>query len=243
MKSKVLLTFYQEKYKPVIDIVHNRFEKYASKCDADFLMVLLPEDSTDPQMDKFFAVAEKLGTYEQYLVIDIDILIRNDAPSVFDIVGKNRVGIYNEGAAFADPEQEFIRWASVAGLIKLCSFEPVPYCKTTTEDSPFIYFNSGVVVFGEEHVNLYGGLNAEQKILCYKHSAEIPCSEQALLNYTILSSQYPVVSLPVCFNQMPFNRDSDYLDTAYFSHYAGISLEEKIESMQEDHKKWQNWGY
>jgi hypothetical protein len=42
---------------------------------------------------------------------------------------------------------------------------------------------------------------------------------------------------------MAYNRNSDYLDTAYFSHYAGISLEDKIESMQEDHKKWNHWGY
>lgn len=243
MKSKVLLTFYQEKYSPIIDIVFARFKNYAAKCDADFKSILLPDDSSDPQMDKFFSVAEIVGTYEQYLVIDIDILIRNDAPSIFEIVGNNRVGIYNEGAAFANAEQEFIRWASIAALIKLCAFEPVPYSKTATADAPFIYFNSGVVVFGQEHINLYNGLSTEQKLLCYKHSADIPCSEQALLNYTIFKSGYPVVSLPVCFNQMPFNRDSDYLDTAYFSHYAGLALDEKIQSMKIDHKKWDKWGY
>ena len=243
MKSKVLLTFYQDKYLPIIDIVHKRFEHYASKCDADFITVILPDNSIDPQMDKFFGVVEKLGHYEQYLVIDIDILIRTDAPSVFDIVGKNRVGIYNEGAAFADSEQEFIRWASVAGLIKLFGFEPIKYAKTGTAEEPFVYFNSGVVVFSNDHREIYGGLSKEQKEICYKHSSEIPCSEQALVNYRLLKSNYPIVSLPACFNQMPFNRDSDYLDTAYFSHYAGLSLEQKIEDMKIDHDTWEKCGY
>ena len=37
-------------------------------------VISLDDNSLDPQMDKFFYVGEKLKNYDQYLIIDIDIL-------------------------------------------------------------------------------------------------------------------------------------------------------------------------
>lgn len=246
--SKAVVTFVQNKYEPIMAVAIPRLENYANKCGAALEVISLGDDSLDPQMDKFFYVGEKLKNYDQYLIIDIDILVRRDTPSIFDIVGQNRIGIYNEGATFLNTyghnkDEETIRWATVALLIKLCKLQPIPYAKNGSWESPFYYFNSGVVVFGDKHREIYGGLTPEEKDLCYLHSREVPCSEQALVNYTLLKNSFPIVCLPTCFNQMLYNRNSDYLDTAYFSHYAGISLEGKTKSMLEDNSKWKSWGY
>ena len=246
--NKAVVTFVQNKYEPIMAVAITRLENYANKCGAALEVISLDDDSLDPQMDKFFYVGEKLKNYDQYLIIDIDILVRRDTPSIFDIVGQNRIGIYNEGATLLNAyghnqDDETVRWAAVALLIKLCKLQPIPYAKHGSWESPFYYFNSGVVVFGDKHREIYGGLSPKEKDLCYLHSKEVPCSEQALVNYNLLKNGFPIVSLPACFNQMTYNRNSDYLDTAYFSHYAGISLEDKIEAMQKDHKKWNYWGY
>jgi hypothetical protein len=42
---------------------------------------------------------------------------------------------------------------------------------------------------------------------------------------------------------MAYNRNSDYLDTTFFSHYAGMPIENKFKQMLSDHKKWNHWGY
>ena len=81
-----------------------------------------------------------------------------------------------------------------------------------------------------------------QKKLLYGCFKDVQCSEQALVNYCILNKSPDVHSLPVCFNQMSYNRCSDYLNTCYFSHYAGMSLSDKTEQMIKDHKHWEQKG-
>jgi hypothetical protein len=246
--NKAVVTFVQNKYEPIMAVAIPRLENYANKCGAALEVISLDDDSSDPQMDKFFYVGEKLKNYDQYLIIDIDILVRRDTPSIFDIVGQNRIGIYNEGATLLNAyghnqDDETVRWAAVALLIKLCKLQPIPYAKHGSWENPFFYFNSGVIVLSQKHREVYSNFTPLEKDNCYANSKKIQCSEQALVNYRLLKCGFPIVSLPNCFNQMAYNRNSDYLDTAYFSHYAGISLEDKIESMQEDHKKWNHWGY
>jgi hypothetical protein len=197
------------------------------------LNIEIPEDSADPQMDKFFYIGQELKTHERYLIVDIDVLIRRDAPNIFDVVGGNRIGLYNEGGSLLNTYQqnkddEIIRWTSIGQLIKLCELEPIEMNKEGSWQTPFFYFNSGVVVISKQNLNLYSGFSKHQEDLCYKFSKDFQCSEQAIVNYNAFKNKFTIVCLPVCFNQMTYNRCSDYLDTCYFSHYAGMPLEEKL---------------
>jgi hypothetical protein len=246
--SKCIATFYQQKYLPILKLVVDRFKIYADKCKADLKVIEIPEDSVDPQMDKFFYVNQELNSHKQYLIIDIDILVRKDSPDIFDIVGTDRIGIYNEGGSLLNAydhavDDEIIRWTSIGQLIKLCNLDPIEMIKKGSWNDPFFYFNSGVIVASQKHLDVFGKITPEHEELFYQYSKQIQCSEQALVNYNIFKHKIPVMSLPACFNQMAYNRSSDYLDTCYFSHYAGLSLEDKLESMKKDHKKWSEWGY
>jgi len=246
--ANCIVTFYQQKYMPVLKIAIDRFKIYADKCKADLKVIEIPEDSADPQMDKFFYIGQELKTHERYLVVDIDVLIRRDTPNIFDVVGGNRIGLYNEGGSLLNiyqqnKDEEIIRWTSIGQLIKLCELEPIEMNKEGSWQTPFFYFNSGVVVISKQNLNLYSGFSKHQEDLCYKFSKDVQCSEQALVNYNAFKNKFPIVCLPVCFNQMTYNRCSDYLDTCYFSHYAGMPLEEKLKEMQKDHEKWSEWGY
>jgi hypothetical protein len=246
--SKAVVTFVQKKYEPIMAVAIPRFEHYASECGAVLEAIYLDDDSLDPQMDKFFYIGEKLKTYDQYLIIDIDILVRRDTPSIFDIVGQNRIGIYNEGATHLNSfnhnkDEETIRWVTVAQVVKLCKLQPIPYAKNGSWENPFFYFNSGVVVLSQKHREVYSNFTPLEKDNCYANSRKVQCSEQALVNYSLLKCGFPIVSLPNCFNQMSYNRDSNYLDTTFFSHYAGMPIENKFKQMLSDHNKWKSWGY
>ena len=246
-KTNAIVCYYQEKYGSILDIALNRHKKYANKCRCDFIGVILSEQSTDPQMDKFFHISESLSGYNRYLIVDIDILIRQDSPNLFEIVNENKVAIYNEGATFLtnkyhETHEILVRWHSVNDLVKTCKLEPCNHSKIYGIGMPFVYYNSGVVMFGGENKNLYKGFNESQKKLLYGCFKDVQCSEQALVNYFILNKSPDVHSLPVCFNQMSYNRCSDYLNTCYFSHYAGMSLSDKTEQMIKDHKHWEQKG-
>lgn len=245
--NRLIATYFQKKYEPILVSVFRRFENYAKKCNAVFEAYEIPEESLDPQLDKFFHVADSLPDYDEYLIIDVDILVRHDSPCIFDIVGK-RVGLYNEGGTFLNAyghntDDELVRWVSVAQMIKLCNLDPIAMPKRGEWGTPFFYFNSGVVVFSAKHRDIYSGFSPSARSLINKHSKEVQCSEQALVNYSVYKLGYPVVSLPTCFNQMCYNRCSDYLDTSYFLHFAGMSLEDKLVKMKEEDTKWGNWGY
>lgn len=247
IKNKAVVCYYQEKYGDILNVVLKRHSYYAKKCQADFVEVILPDTSQDPQMDKFFHISESLEGYEQYLVIDVDILIRKDSPNIFSLVGKNKVGIYNEGATFLstkhhEPDDVTIRWYTVNQLVNLCNLPKINHSKIYGMKMPFTYYNSGVVIFGGKNKDLYKGFDDTQKKLLYECYSSVQCSEQALVNYCIINKKANVYNLPVCFNQMTYNRCSDYLNTSYFSHYAGMSLSDKRTQIFEDNKEWEKLG-
>jgi hypothetical protein len=245
---RALVTYFQSKYQPVLEFVLSRLTHYAKKCNAVLETIKIRDDSIDPQMDKFFHIGDNFAQYDQIAVVDVDILIRKDAPDIFSWVGPNRIGVYNEGATHLNSfghnrDEETIRWVTVAQMIKLCNLPPIPLNKSGSWDNPFFYFNSGVVVLGQKHREIYSNFTPLERDNCYANARKVQCSEQALVNYSLFKCGFPIVSLPNCFNQMAYNRDSNYLDTAFFSHYAGMPIEEKFKQMVSDHKKWESWGY
>lgn len=246
-KNRAVVCYYQEKYGQILDIVLKRHNQYAKKCKADFVEVIIPPTSTDPQMDKFFHISEKLDGYKKYLIIDVDILIRKDSPDIFSMVPNDHVAIYNEGATFLttknhEPDEIAIRWYTVNKLMEVCNLEKCEYSKIYAIGIPFVYYNSGVVLLSDENKKLYQGFTSQQKIELYSCFKDVQCSEQALVNYCLISKKSKVYSLPVCFNQMSYNRCSDYLETCYFSHYAGMSLEDKTFQIEKDHAIWESKG-
>ena len=244
-KKKAIVTYYQKKYNDFLEIVLNRFKAYAKKCNVDFLEYIL-EESSNPVMDKFFHIGEKLPKYEQYLILDVDILIRKDAPNLFEIVPVNKLGMYNEACCLHKENGVFFKgvMARVGDMRNVAACK-LPYVEISSEYSninPFIYFNSGVIVHNRDSLELHQGFNLEQKSLLHKHVRR--CGEQTLLNYCIRREDYfpNMYCLPVSFNQMPHNREVDYLLTTYFSHYAGMTTD-RSEKMLADNSIWESNGY
>lgn len=239
--KKLIVTFHQKKYNSFLAAVETRFKDYAIKCNADFLNVEIPHDTEKPLLYKFFYIGNSLPKFDRYLVIDLDIIIKKNSPNIFDFVPKEKLGLYMESGAFhtvtgADSGEISVRWNCLNDLMKSCGLEFLHMEKTYYFDNPFKYYNNGVVVYNKEHLNLHAGFSAEQKEKIYKYNTV--CLDQHLLNYAILKNNTKIYNLPVCFNQMPYNRYCDYKETSFFSHYAGLQEKIKSDQLLSDHSYW-----
>lgn len=243
--NNAIVTFYQKKYKGILDVAIPRLKNYASKCNAKLIEIQFEDTQLNPQMEKFFHIGNSLEGYDRFLIIDIDILIRNDAPNIFDIVPDDKFAAYNEGASFHNSygtkhDEIQVRFQNIWEITNDCKLPKINLHYEFTSEKPFIYMNSGVVVLSRQHLFMYSKYKNYKKPL---FESKVVCSEQALVNHAIYWQKPSLYHLPQCFNQMGYNRMSDYLWASYFSHYAGVSLEQKIKEMVADDKKWESMGF
>jgi len=234
---RAVVTFYQTKY-AFLDTVLRRFRRYASKIGADMVEINL-DDSKNVFLDKFFHV----GTlqYERCIVLDVDILIRSDAPDLFSIVPEDSVGAYDEGSSFflstrTETKDVDVRYQAYRHLIEWCGFDPSALSGKYSFSSPMRYYNLGVVVYNREAMDLHNSLTQEQVSRLNKYKGW-NCVEQTLFSYLVLNSGIKTFHLPACFNQLPCNKCADYLKTSFFSHYAGLG-DGKGAYIVEDDRVW-----
>lgn len=100
------------------------------------------------------------------IVLDVDMLLRDDAPDLFGIVPTDSVGMYDEGSAFhhsvgSDLKQIEMRHEVYCHLIDYCGFDPSPVSGAFSFDRPLRYYNMGVVVYNREAMNLHGSIPQE----------------------------------------------------------------------------------
>ena len=238
--KRAVVTFYQTKYK-FLETVLNRFRKYASKIGADMVEINL-DGSKNVFLDKFFHVGAL--RYERCIVLDVDILIRGDAPDLLAIVPEDSVGAFDEGSSLfmqanTDEKEVGLRYQAYRHLFDWCGFDQTVLEGEFSFSSPMRYYNLGVVVYNKEAMSLHNSLTQEQISRLYDYEGW-NCTEQTLFSYLVLKSGIKVFHLPSCFNQLLINRCADYLKTSFFSHYAGIG--DKESSIAKDDKAWSEQG-
>lgn len=239
--TKAVVTFYQTKY-GFLDAVLPRFKRYASKVGAEMVEINM-DGSTNVFMDKFFRVSEL--PYSRCLVLDVDILVRNDAPDLFSLVPEDAVGVFDEGASFHrlsgfDTEQINMRRQVYEHLLSYCGFDSTPIEGNFSFERPLNYYNLGVVVYNREAMDLHGSLPGDLVGKLYGYSGW-SCAEQTLFSYLLLRSGLKVFHLASCFNHMPGEWCADYLETSYLCHYAGHG-EIKAEEIMRDDMVWRARG-
>jgi lipopolysaccharide biosynthesis glycosyltransferase len=146
-------------------------------------------------------IVELLEKYERVLFIDCDILIQDNSPDIFDLVPKEKVGMYNESTLFENYREDFMSmWCERFGY---------DYSKWNGQ-----YYNSGVTLFSRGHELLFSPPKFLYKDMFY---------DQTHLNANIMNFNIPMYDLPHSFNRM-FFVDSLVPDSryeAFFIHYAG----------------------
>ena len=161
-----------------------------------------------------------LTRFDRIIYMDADLLIRPDCPNLFELVDKDKIGIFNEG--------KFTPRAMAIHEVKVRLKEDFPGW------DGFSYYNSGVMVLSKKHREIFLKPDSIPQL-------RFPFGEQTFLNYRILKSRFPVHELNYKFNRMSLMNSLlgvSRLDS-YVVHYAGPeSAEIRKATMIRDLKQW-----
>lgn len=221
MRNRVIVTsVIGEKYQAIWKLTGPTVEAYADRIDADILVIEENPHETSPHWVKF-ALHEILHKrYKRAAWIDADIIIRGDAPDIFDVVPEDRLGIFNEGRF--TPRSIAIHEAMQVYKIDLPDWDRVSY------------FNSGVMVISQDQRHLF---NQPENIKKQKYNF----GEQTYLNLRILQRKVPVHELSPNFNRMslmdPITGTSRL--ASWFVHYAGYPSENRLDIIKNDLERWE----
>lgn len=200
------------------------FDGYADRCGADLLVLEnLPDNLPSPHWAKFGIYELLRKQYDRIAFIDADILIRPDAPSLFDLVPEDQFGIFNEGTYTP-------RAVCIHELRKVYN---VTLKKWNGKD----YYNTGVMVVSRQHRYLF---KVTEEVKPLRNSF----GEQTFLNLKLMVSGVKIFSLPYQFNRMSIMDrviGISRLDS-YFVHYAGFDMlfgeGKTLEAMDWDIERW-----
>lgn len=197
-------------YEKLGRVTHPSLIAYAKKNDAEFIVIDQPKYVNRLKLLTYekLQVWELLdGRYDQVLFVDTDILIAPDAPSVFDMCPLDTFGAASEEAYSMSKVH---RDVTQNKLGKVNWINP--------------YFNSGVMVFGPAHREIF---NPESIILEEwigdEDNQDHIMSDQPILNYLLNRLNYKMIDFGYKFNHTRVIRNTKIRFRSYFIHYAGPS--------------------
>jgi len=189
-------------------------EKYAKRIGADFIPITEQKVSiTSPHWEKF-QLFDYLEIYDRILYLDCDILIKEDADNLFEVVPYEKLGMFNE-APFTSNRGYSIEQGAHDYRIKDFTWDRC-------------YYNSGVMVLSKDHRFMFK--KPEREIFNF--------FEQTYLNLLIQSHSVPIHNLHYKYNRMScidgFNGEPRH--ASQFIHYAGINPDISVNIVNQDIK-------
>jgi ADP-heptose:LPS heptosyltransferase len=202
-------------YNKISEYTLPSIKKYAERIGADFINIneFKPEFITQ-KWNKFY-IHELLNEYKRIIYLDIDILVREDCPNLFDVVPPNKLGMFNEGRYV--PRYEFLEQAS-------------EYYKEPLKKWSGNFYNSGVMVISRIH----------KKIFKLPRGVDFVETDQPYLNLRILNDGIQMHDLDYKFNRMDILDGFcgiSRLDS-YVVHYAGAPEDIIFNVIKKDIEQW-----
>ena len=220
MRRAVVTIACGEFFQRLAAITHPTLRAYADKLGADFIAWDDYRGHTIPTYQKL-ELGKLLDDYDRILYLDTDVLVRDDAPNVFELVPEGQLGMLEE-SRYLDRTVDVIQYMLGVG------YDARQWDRK--------YYNAGVMVLSKRHENLF-----TQPAVEWNH-----LGDQSYLNLMISRTETKVFSLPYRFNRMYFMdwfHGEDRCD-AYFIHYAGLgqlmSEAEYLQLVANDRAAWEN---
>lgn len=215
-KENLILTisigdYYKELSKHTLPSI----KKYADKIGADFLNISEFNPAYITQKWNKFYIHELLNKYKRILYLDIDLIIREDAPSLFDIVPEDKLGMFNEG-----------RYSSRFDYLEQAS----EYYNEPIKKWDGKFYNSGVMVISRRH----------KSIFALPKGIDFVETDQPYINLRIQNDKVAMFDIDFKFNRMDILDKFigiSRLDS-YIVHYAGAPKEILMDVLEKDIKKW-----
>lgn len=202
-------------YSELSKITSPMFESYAKKIGADYLNITEFNTKYITQKWNKFHIHDLLSKYKRILYLDIDIIIREDAPNLFEIVPENKLGMFNEGRYVS--RSEFVEQAS-------------EYYGEPIKNWNGKFYNSGVMVISRIHKNIFK----------LPKGIDFVETDQPFINLRIINDKIDMFDLDYRYNRMDILDKFcgiSRLDS-YFVHYAGAPKEIQMDVMKKDIQQW-----
>jgi hypothetical protein len=209
-------------YNKISKLTLSSIQKYSKKINSDFLNIneetinhnyILDDDYS---LQKF-QIYDLLNQYKRIIYFDIDLIIREDTPNLFDIVPTTEIGLMNE-AKFKQ-NHELINFAEAYG-------EPLKKWDGT-------FYNTGVMVISRIHKPIFKFPKNKNFI-----------SDDLFINMRVLNDKTKVFGLDWKYNRLS-TMDSfigkSRLDS-YIVHYSGAPQDQLLPILSKDIEKWKEDG-
>lgn len=190
-------------------------KKYAKKIGADFVNITENHPEFITQKWNKFYIHELLNKYKRILYLDVDIIVREDCPDLFELVPEDKLGMFNEGR-FA-PRFEFLQQAS-------------EYYGEPLKKWNGAFYNSGVMVISRRH----------KQIFKLPKGFDYVETDQPWINLRINNDKVQMHELDWKFNRMDIIDKFigiSRLDS-YIVHYAGAPKEILLNVLKADIEQW-----
>ena len=167
MENKNLIIVFSQNDQ-VFELTEPSIRKYAEKINCDFKKI-----ESNNEWDKF-KVKTYFETYQRILLLNENIIIRQDCPDLFEIVPKTHVGLFEES-----------RYAFRISNMKNI-FDNFDY---DIEKWDGKYYNSGVILFSRSHTEFFKTSNSQS------------VDFESFLNFIISKNKIKVHDITYKFNR------------------------------------------
>lgn len=184
-----------EGFEKISHLTHPLMNAYAKTTGSDFLVINKRKFQKLPVHFEKFQIAGILQKYDRVLFVDTDVVIRPDAPNLFDLVPLEKVGVY------------------MANIHSDCHDDSIHSIQNELDDIGWHneYFNSGVMLVSKPHVGLFD----------LSHGSFTGFYEQTQLNYNLQKLNLPVFDITYRYNHVEAVGIPISGGSSYFIHYAG----------------------
>jgi ADP-heptose:LPS heptosyltransferase len=216
MKENLVLTIsIGDYYKKLSKFTLPSIKKYAEKINADFLNISEFNKNYITQKWNKFHIHELLNDYKRILYLDVDLIIREDCPNLFDVVPENKLGMFNEGRY--SPRLDYLLQAS-------------EYYKEPVEKWNGCFYNSGVMVISRKHKHIFS----------MPKGIDFVETDQPYINLRIQKDKIDMFDLHYDFNRMDILDKFCGISrlNSYIVHYAGAPKEMIFDVMKKDIRQW-----
>jgi hypothetical protein len=228
-KNCIITVCSGDKNKKMFDTISDRYESYAKKCNADF--VVLDGYTQGWWGLEKFRIKPFIEAYDRTCFLDSDIIIQKTAPNIFDMVPVDSIGIHDDWACLVNKEYNFLQWKETERKWLVRSQVPQEDFSYDTHD---ILLNTGVVVTSKQHADIWTPMKAP---FPRNH-----CDEQFWVEYLLTKKNYDIYRLPLSMNLqhwMDCFHKSAGLKTTHFLHIAiDHTRVDKSEAFEEVYDKY-----
>ncbi len=190
-------------------------KSYANKCNAD--LIIFDEKHSKGYEHPILMKTEMNNlwdSYEQGCYIDLDMLVKEETPDVFDMVPLGYIGCVERGKSWENKPHLNIKNMMPEYLE---AFNIKTGKNYTLDGYNYKYYNAGFFVCDKETIPY---TKKELVLTGYKYEFY----EQSLFNLLLFKKGIKVVDLPIAFNRSPSENSilgsKDLLSHCWISHYT-----------------------